>query len=126
MPQGGTGVSSALITQLAADQDPIDLLARMRGNSHAGQALGAAVGAVVIAMDARAGYSVAIILNARSVLLFAVELGRVPSISARPVELVRPRARRSARHPVHNARHDLWRAVPVFGPDVHRPTALDR
>ena len=89
--QGGTGVSSALITQLAADQDPIDLLARMRANSHAGQALGAAVRAVVIAMDARAGYSGAIILNATSVLLFAVELGRVPSIPARPVELVRPR-----------------------------------
>ncbi|MFZ0091511.1 MAG: MFS transporter [Solirubrobacteraceae bacterium] len=89
--QGGVGVSAALITQLAADEDQIDVLARMRACSHAGQALGAALGAVVLITDARAGYLAAIILNAATFLLFAVDLSRVPSVPARPAVLVRAR-----------------------------------
>lgn len=89
--QGSSGISDALATQLAGEQDQIDVLARLRACSHAGQAVGAAFGAAVIAADARAGYVAAIVLNAGSFLLFCVDLGRVPSVPAGPRGLTRPR-----------------------------------
>ena len=89
--QGGSGVSDAIAIQLSAEQDQIDVLARIRACSHAGQAVGAALGAAVIAADVRAGYVAAIALNAGSFLFFAIDVGRVPSV---PVELtVSPRPR---------------------------------
>lgn len=89
--QGGSGVSDALATQLSTRQDQIDVLARMRACSHAGQAVGAALGAAVIAADTRAGYVAAIVLNAASFLFFAAAVGRVPSVPVRLTGSPRPR-----------------------------------
>jgi len=89
--QGGVGVSAGLITQLAADGDQIDLLARIRACSHAGQAVGAALGAVVIGIDARAGYLAAIALNAATFLIFAADISRVQPVAALPTIAGLPR-----------------------------------
>jgi predicted MFS family arabinose efflux permease len=89
--QGSTGVSSALITQLAGELDRIEMLARIRACSHAGQALGAALGAIVIALDQRTGYIAAIILNAATFLIFAADISRVPQVPPAPGHHAGPR-----------------------------------
>src|SRR5579875_2914646 len=68
--QGNTGVRNALVTQLAPQETKVSALACLRACSHAGDAIGAALGALVIGLDSEAAYAAAIAFNAVSYLVY--------------------------------------------------------
>ncbi|MGA9858994.1 MAG: MFS transporter [Solirubrobacteraceae bacterium] len=78
--QGKTGVRAALIAQLAPEEDRVAALACLRACSHAGDALGAGLGALVIGLDSGTAYGAAIVFNAISYLAYAGGLLRVPHV----------------------------------------------
>ena len=55
--QGSSGARTALVVGLSRPAERLDALASLRVLSHAGDALGAAAGALVIQLDTRAGYT---------------------------------------------------------------------
>ena len=83
--QGGVGVASALVTGLAHEDRRVDALARIRAWSHAGNAIGAALAAVVIAVGSRAAYDAAIGLNAATFAIYAIEMRHVPETRSQPL-----------------------------------------
>jgi MFS family permease len=78
--QGKTGVRTALVTQLAPGEQRVGALASLRACSHAGDALGAGLGAVVIGLGSGDAYVAAIVFNAVSYLAYAGALRRVPHV----------------------------------------------
>jgi MFS family permease len=80
--QGKTGVRAALITQMAPGDQRVGALACLRACSHAGHALGAGLGALVIGVGTGHAYAVAILFNAISYLAYAAALRGVPHVAA--------------------------------------------
>jgi hypothetical protein len=78
--QGASGVRTALIVGLADRDERLDALSSLRVLSHAGDALGAAAGALVIQIDTRAGYAVLIGANAVSYLAYGLAAARLPRV----------------------------------------------
>ena len=78
--QGKTGVRAALITQLAPATARVGALACLRSCGHAGDAVGAGVGALVIALGSGPAYGAAIIFNGLSYLAYAIALRWVPHV----------------------------------------------
>jgi hypothetical protein len=78
--QGKTGVRAALITQLAPAEGRVRALASLRACSHAGDAVGAGLGALVIVLGSGPAYAAAIAFNAASFILYAASLTRVPHV----------------------------------------------
>lgn len=81
--QGKTGVRAALITQLAPDGKRVEALACLRACAHAGDAIGAGLGAVVIGVGSGPVYAAAILFNAISYLIYAAALRHVPHVPPR-------------------------------------------
>ncbi len=101
--QGKTGVRAALITQLASGPERLGALACLRACSHAGDAIGAGVGAVVIAIGSGTAYGGAILFNAVSYLAYAAALRGVPHVA--PCAVVAPGGgRRGPRRGVRRGR----------------------
>ena len=82
--QGKTGVRAALITQLAPEDGRVGALACLRSCAHAGDAIGAGVGALVIAVGSGPAYAAAIAFNGLSYLAYAVALRWVPRVPPCP------------------------------------------
>jgi hypothetical protein len=78
--QGKTGVRAALITQLSPAQGRVAALACLRSCAHAGDAVGAGLGAAVIAAGSGPAYSAAIACNGVSYLAYAIALRWVPHV----------------------------------------------
>src|ERR1700729_4122574 len=78
--QGKTGVRTALISQLAPAQGRVGALACLRSCGHAGDALGAGLGALVIAFGSPPAYGAAIVFNGLSYLAYAISLRWVPHV----------------------------------------------
>ena len=78
--QGKTGVRAALITQLAPTQGRVGALACLRSCGHAGDAVGAGVGALVIALGSGPAYQAAIVFNGLSYMAYAIALRWVPHV----------------------------------------------
>ena len=92
--QGKTGVRAALISQLAPVQGRVGALACLRSCSHAGDAVGAGLGALVIALGTGPAYGAAIVFNALSYLAYAIALWWVPHVP--PCQRPRPGSRLGA------------------------------
>lgn len=73
---------TALVVGLAEPAERLDALSSLRVLSHAGDALGAAVGALVIQLDTRAGYTGLIAANATTFLGYAIAAARLPHVPA--------------------------------------------
>ena len=82
--QGMVGVKTALVAGLTPPRERIGALASLRVLSHAGDAAGAAVGALVIQLDAPAAYTALIGVNAVSFLAYARAAARLPRVPAHP------------------------------------------
>jgi hypothetical protein len=82
--QGMVGVKTALIAGLTPAEDRLDALASLRVLGHAGDAAGAAAGALVIQLDAPAAYTALIAANAASFLAYAHAAARLPRVPATP------------------------------------------
>lgn len=78
--QGKTGVRAALIAQLAPAEGRVAALACLRACGHAGDAVGAGLGALVIAVGTGPAYGTAIVFNGLSYLAYAVALRWVPHV----------------------------------------------
>jgi hypothetical protein len=78
--QGKTGVRAALVSQLAPVEGRVGALACLRSCAHAGDAVGAGLGALVIALGSGPAYGAAIAFNGVSYLAYAVVLHRVPHV----------------------------------------------
>ena len=78
--QGKTGVRAALISQLAPVQGRVGALACLRSCGHAGDAVGAGLGALVIALGSGPAYGAAIVFNGLSYLAYAIALRWVPHV----------------------------------------------
>jgi MFS family permease len=93
--QGKTGVRAALVTQLAPSEGRVRALAALRSCAHAGDAVGAGLGALVVAIGSTAGYDTAIAVNAATYLGYAVAVRSVPhvppcaAVARRPLGAVR-------------------------------------
>jgi hypothetical protein len=84
--QGASGVRTALIVGLTGAEDRLDALSSLRVLSHAGDAAGAAAGALVIQLDTRAAYAALIAFNAVTFLGYALAAGRLPRVAPLPRE----------------------------------------
>lgn len=73
--QGSGGVRAALVVALTRPDDRLDALARLRVYNHVGAAAGAALGGVVIGLDA--GYGVLIAFNAATFAAYAALVATV-------------------------------------------------
>ncbi len=78
--QGKTGVRAALVSQLAPTEGRVGALACLRSCAHAGDAAGAGLGALVIALGSGPAYGAAIVFNGVSYLAYAVTLRWVPHV----------------------------------------------
>jgi hypothetical protein len=79
--QGMVGVKTALVAGLTGPDERLDALASLRVLSHAGDALGAAAGALVIQLDTPAAYTALIAANAASFLAYARAAARLPRVA---------------------------------------------
>ena len=79
----GSGVGNALITGLFSDDERVRMLARSRAAVHAGNTVGAGLGAAVLAIDQRWAYAAAIVLNAVTFVVNASLLASVPETPTR-------------------------------------------
>lgn len=93
--RGKVGVRAALVTGLAPPAQRVRALAHLRALAHAGDAVGAGLGAIVIALGTRGAYDAAIAFNAVSFLAYAAAARRVPRVVL-GVSHARP-SRRTAR-----------------------------
>ncbi|HEX3689498.1 MAG TPA: MFS transporter [Solirubrobacteraceae bacterium] len=82
--QGKTGVRAALISQLAPEDGRVGALACLRSCAHTGTAVGAGLGALVIAAGSGPAYGAAIVFNGASYLAYAVALRWVPHVPPCP------------------------------------------
>ena len=82
--QGMVGVKTALVAGLARPDERLGALASLRVLSHAGDAVGAAAGALVIQLDTPDAYSALIAANAASFLAYARAAARLPRVPATP------------------------------------------
>jgi MFS family permease len=82
--QGKTGVRAALVTQLAPAEGRVEALACLRSCAHAGDAIGAGLGALVIGIGSAIGYDAAILLNGLTYVAYAVAVRRVPHVPPCP------------------------------------------
>lgn len=89
--QGKTGVRAALITQLVPGAQRVGALALLRSCAHAGDAVGAGLGALVIGLDSPTAYAGAIVLNAVSYFAYAGALRAVPHVKPCAIEPLRVR-----------------------------------
>jgi hypothetical protein len=89
--QGMVGVKTALVAGLARPDERLGALASLRVLSHAGDAVGAAAGALVIQLDTPAAYSALIAANAASFLAYARAAARLPRVPATPGTMDGPR-----------------------------------
>jgi hypothetical protein len=89
--QGGSAVRGALVVGLTEADQRLDALSSLRVLSHAGDALGAAGGALVIQLDTHAAYTALIAANALSFLAYAVAAGKLPPVPATPPQGSGPR-----------------------------------
>jgi hypothetical protein len=89
--QGLVGVKTALVAGLTGPDERLDALASLRVLSHAGDALGAAAGALVIQLDTPAAYTALIAANAASFLAYARAASRLPPVAASPRAEAGPR-----------------------------------
>jgi MFS family permease len=96
--QGKTPVRAALISQLAPSERRVGALACLRSCAHAGDAIGAGLGALVIASGSGPAYAAAIAFNGLSYLAYAGTLRWVPHV---------PPCARSHRGPRLGAFRDL-------------------
>jgi MFS family permease len=78
--QGKTGVRAALISQLAPARGRVGALACLRSCAHAGTAVGAGLGALVIALGSGPAFGAAIVFNGLTYLAYAVALRWVPHV----------------------------------------------
>lgn len=78
--QGKTGVRTALVAQLAPAAGRLSALASLRACSHAGDAIGAGLGAAVIGLGSGTAYSVGILVNALTYVVYALAVLRVPRV----------------------------------------------
>lgn len=79
--QGKTGVRTALVAQLAPAEGRVGALACLRSCSHTGDAVGAALGALVIALGTAPAYAAAIVFNGVTFFVYAGALRRVPHVA---------------------------------------------
>ena len=89
--QGMVGVKTALVAGLTDAGERVDALASLRVLSHAGDALGAAAGALVIQLDTPAAYTALIAANAASFLAYARAAARLPHVAPSPRAAAGPR-----------------------------------
>jgi hypothetical protein len=82
--QGTSAVRTALVAGLTAPEERLGALASLRVLSHAGDALGAAAGALVIQLDTRAAYVALIAANALTYLVYARAAARLPRVQPAP------------------------------------------
>jgi len=82
--QGSSAVRTAMIAGLVGPAERLDALSSLRVLSHAGNALGAAGGALVIQLDTPAAYAVLIAANALTYLAYAAAAARLPRVAALP------------------------------------------
>jgi predicted MFS family arabinose efflux permease len=124
--QGKTGVRTALVAQLAPAEKRVGALACLRSCSHAGDALGAGLGALVIAVGTAPAYAAAIAFNGVTYFVYAAALRGVPHVP--PCAAVGRRLGVGAfpRYAVCLARGHLRRADALLGPALGRPAAVDR
>jgi MFS family permease len=78
--QALTGVKAGLVAQLSPPSERVAALAVLRSCSHAGDAIGAGCGALVIALGTAPAYAAAIAFNAVSFLVYAATTRRVPHV----------------------------------------------
>ena len=78
--QGASGARTALVVGLTGPAERLDALSSLRVLSHAGDAIGAAAGALVIQLDTRAAYGVLIAANALSYLAYGLAAARLPRV----------------------------------------------
>ena len=81
---GAGGPRNALVLALADGDDRLAALGAMRSASHVGWAVGAAIGALVVAVDTTAAYHAAVALNAISYVIYAVVAFGVPAVARVP------------------------------------------
>jgi MFS family permease len=82
--QGATAVKTAMVAGLTPPDERLDALSSLRVLGHAGDALGAAGGALVIQLDTRGAYVALIAANALTYLAYAVAAARLPRVAAVP------------------------------------------
>ncbi len=82
--QGATAVKTAMVAGLTAPEERLDALSSLRVLGHAGDALGAAAGALVIQRDTRAAYVALIAANAITYLGYGLAAARLPRVAAAP------------------------------------------
>ncbi len=92
--QAATGVKTALVAELTPPAERVRALAALRSCSHAGDAIGAGCGALVIGLGSGPAYAAVITFNALSFLAYAATTRRVPH--AAPRALASQRAGRAA------------------------------
>jgi hypothetical protein len=101
--QGKTGVRTALIAQLSPTRDRVRALASLRSCSHAGDALGAGLGALVIGIGTATAYRAGIVFNSLTYLGYAIAMLRVPHVAPIPSGALTKR---------HGARLGAFRDLP--------------
>jgi MFS transporter len=83
--RSGNGARNALVLGLTPrEEDRLAALGSLRSISHAGWAVGAVAGAVIIGVDSRPGYVVLLVLNAASYLAYAGLVASVPRVRCAP------------------------------------------
>jgi len=78
--QGSSAVRTALVAALTAAEERLDALSSLRVLGHAGDAIGAAAGALVIQLDTPAAYAALIGFNAVTYLAYALSAARLPHV----------------------------------------------
>jgi hypothetical protein len=103
---GASGARTALIAGLTPPEQQLDALASLRVLSHAGDAIGAAAGALVIQLDSGSAYAVLIAANALTFGVHAVAAARLPRVAPVPRE-----ARGAARSALRDANYVALAAI---------------
>ena len=78
--QGSSAVRTALVAALTEAGERLDALSSLRVLGHAGDAIGAAAGALVIQLDTPAAYAALIGFNAATYLAYALSAARLPHV----------------------------------------------
>jgi hypothetical protein len=82
--QGSSAVKTAMVAGLTGPEERLDALSSLRVLGHAGDALGAAGGALVIQLGTRAAYVALIAANALTYLVYAGAAARLPRVATAP------------------------------------------